>query len=357
MSPIRLKSSASTLFAGALLLGAASGALAQQAARKPDTMPAVPRFVVLPAKHPELAGQAGGLTTWNFSYTYNGTKYTDKFVGNAPTGAASTTPSFVIPIKIVLSTGASFSMSTVQPNGQTALVDTTNSPIFQSNVNFKEATANLGTTQYEDAFQRESFWPQVKLNKSYHVLLGAPTVLPEVTLNVPKADGVPGTEFGVSVALVNINYLDGQISSIIAANPQITAASIPIFVMYNTYETSGGCCIGGYHEAVGAQTRSVFDYIGTSGAFSQDVSALSHEMGEWLDDPFTNNNSPCGIYEVGDPLEREANYGDYPYVVGTMTYHLQDLAQPPYFGAPKSTTLKGRATFQGTKLSVCQNGA
>ena len=107
--------------------------------------------------------------------------------------------------------------------------------------------------------------------------------------------------------------------------------------MYDTYETdiSGGCCIGGYHSArLPAQSYSVFDYIGKAGVFAQDVSALSHELGEWLDDPFTNNNSPCGIYENGDPLEGEANYGDYAYTVGTMTYHLQDLAQPPYFSSP-----------------------
>jgi hypothetical protein len=110
--------------------------------------------------------------------------------------------------------------------------------------------------------------------------------------------------------------------------------------------------------ALGSQTYMLFDYVGKSGVFSQDVSALSHEMGEWLDDPYTNNNSPCGIYEVGDPLEGESNYGDYAYVVGgSMTYHLQDLAQPPYFGAPASTSLGGRATFQGTSLGVCANGS
>ena len=40
-----------------------------------------------------------------------------------------------------------------------------------------------------------------------------------------------------------------------------------------------------------------------------------------------------------------------------MTYNLQDLAQPPYFGAPASTSLDGRKTLQGTALSVCQTGA
>ncbi|MDQ2762671.1 MAG: hypothetical protein M3Y22_04030, partial [Pseudomonadota bacterium] len=272
-------------------------------------------------------------------------------------GASSTTPSFIIPIKIVVG-GKTFTTSTIQTNGKSALTDTTSSPVFQSEIDFQEAGVNLGTTQYEDAYQRESFWPTVAGNPNYHVLLGAPTVLPEVTLNVPSRQGKVGTEFGVQVALVNINYIDSHVNTIIANNHQITAGSIPIFVLYNTYETQNGCCIGGYHSANGAQTYAVFDYVGKSGVFSQDVSALSHEMGEWLDDPFTTNNSPCGIYENGDPLEGDANYGDYAYVVnGLMTYHLQDLAQPPYFGAPASTTLNGRATFQGTNLSVCQNGS
>ena len=357
MSSVRLRLSVSGFMAGAFALFAGSQALAQQVARGSDTMQAVPRFAVLPWKHrPGVNPSSGGLTTWTFDYTYKGTPYSDVFVGNAPSGAASTTPSFIIPLKIVVA-GQTFSTSTKQANGKTALADTTGSPIFKSVVDFTEGGANLGKTQYEDAFQRESFWPTVLTNPGYHVLLGAPTVLPVVTLRVPPADGSVGTEFGVHVALVDINWLDGKIQGIIAANSQITAASIPIFVMYDTYETSGGCCIGGYHSFNGVESYAVFDYIGTPGAFSQDVSALSHEMGEWLDDPFTNNNSPCGIYETGDPLERESNYGGYPYVVGTMTYNLQDLAQPPYFGAPASTTLNGRATFQGTALSVCQNGA
>ena len=347
-----------------LLLGVAAGALLLGAsavqASTPDTMKAVPRFAVLPAKGSQNSQQAGALTTWKFSYTYNNTNYTDTFVGNAPTGRKTTTPVFIIPIKIVLSTGQSFSTSAPQANGLTALADTVASPLFQSVINFKEAGTKLGKTQYEDAFMRESFWPTVLTNPKYHDLLGQPTVLPEVTLNVPAADGKLGTEFGVQVALVDINYLDGQVNSIIRANSQITGASIPIFELYDTYETSGGCCIGGYHSATGAQTYSVFDYVGnTTGksVFSQDVSALSHELAEWYFDPFINNRSACGIYEVGDPLERETNYGGYPYTTNGMTYNLQDEAQPPYFGAPTTTSLNGRFTFQGTTLTVCQNGS
>jgi hypothetical protein len=340
-----------TLLASSLLLGA-TGAVQ---AKTPDTMKAVPRFTVLPAKAAQDTKQAGALTTWQFSYKYNNTNYTDTFVGNAPSGKSMTTPVFIIPIKIVLSTGQTFSTSTVQANGQTALADTIASPIFQSTVSFKEAGTKLGKTQYEDAYIRESFWPT--LSKKYHDLLAQPTVLPEVTLTPTASQAKLGTEFGVQVALIDINYLDGQVNSIIKANSQITGASVPIFEMYNTYQTSGGCCIGGYHSATGSQTYSIFDYIGTPGVFAQDVSALSHEMAEWFFDPLINNRSPCGIYEVGDPLEREANYGGYPYTTNGMTYNLQDEAQPPYFGAPAATSLDSRFTFQGTKVGVCANGS
>ncbi len=341
-----------TLLASSLLLGAT---VVQ--AKTADTMKAVPRFTVLPAKGSLDVKQAAALTTWKFTYKYNNINYTDTFVGNAPSGKKVTTPVFIIPLKIVLSGGQTFTTSTIQPNGQSALDDTVASPLFQSTISFKEGGTKLGKTQYIDAYMRESFWPTVLNNPKWHDTFGQPTVLSEVTLNVPAQFGKIGTEFGVQVALVDINYLDGQVNSIIKANPQITAASVPIFELYNTYETSGGCCIGGYHSSTSGQTYNVFDYVGATGVFSQDVSALSHELAEWAFDPYINNRSPCGIYEVGDPLEREANYGGYPYTTNGMTYNLQDEAQPPYFGAPPATSLDGRFTFQGTKLSVCQNGA
>jgi len=68
------------------------------------------------------------------------------------------------------------------------------------------------------------------------------------------------------------------------------------------------------------------------GAFSQDVSALSHETAEWADDPLVVNTSgnqvACGILEVGDPEEGFTNYGGFPYTLNGFTYNLQDLAQP-----------------------------
>jgi hypothetical protein len=360
MKPISVGRAARALIAGLVALCAAAPALAQTAAvaRRPDTMPATPKFVVLPARNVEQRALTVGLPTWNFHWTHHRTGFTATFVGNAPTGAASTIPSFIIPIKFVVA-GQAFTPTTLQSNGKSAVADTRISPIFATGIDFVQGGVDLGNTQYIDAYQRGDFWSSVQTNPGYHVLLGAPTVLPVQTITVPRRSGSVGVEFGVTVALVDINFVDAQLQAILTAHPEITAASLPVFLSYNTYLTqSGGCCIGGYHTANGSQTYMQFSYIGTSGAFAQDVSALSHEVGEWLLDPFTVNNSPCGVLENGDPLENEPNFGDYPYVLhGTFTYHLQDLVFMPYFGAPASTSVLNRSTFQGTALTVCQNGA
>jgi len=236
--------------------------------------------------------------------------------------------------------------------------NTIDSPIFDSTTNYTQGGTNVGTTQYEDAVARAGLWGTVSSHTGYHVLLGAPTVEPEQTLKVGSNGKVETiSSLGVTVIAADINWFDGKIQPMLTKF-KIPANSLPIFLTTQTYLTSGGCCIGGYHSYNGTQAYSMFTYIQKAGTFSQDVSALSHEVGEWLDDPETNNNSPCGIYEVGDPLETTANYGDFPYTVNGFTYHLQDLAMPPYFGAPKTTSVNSWYTFQDYPFtSVCENGS
>ena len=100
-------------------------------------------------------------------------------------------------------------------------------------------------------------------------------------------------------------------------------------------------------------------YVDVPGAFSHDVSALSHELGEWADDPLVNNSgnqTSCGILEDGDPLENNPNYGGYPYSVNGFMYNLQDSTTLPYFGASPNTCVNNFFTFQGEPLTVCENG-
>ncbi len=330
-----------------------------------------PMYVTLPARlRYDVKTPATPLTTWNGSFTYKGTNYSYNMVGTAPSTNTSTTiQAYIIPLKIVITSRrgtTTFDPTHVLSNGNTVTTNTVVSPIFDSTTTYNQGGTVVGTTQYEDAFQRANFWGTVKTDTGYHVLLGGPTVLAEQTLSPPTRDGTTGSPFGFTAGLVDINWFDGQIQSLISRFSQIQPNTLPIFLTYDVYLTeSGQCCIGGYHSSEGSvsapQAYSHFTYVDHPGEFAQDVSALSHEAGEWLDDPLVvnvnGNNTPCGILEVGDPLEGNANFGGFPYTLHGFTYNLQDLATLPYFGAPTSTTVNGWFTFQGESLSVCQNGS
>ena len=69
---------------------------------------AVPRFVVMPPKPAAPGSQlpASTLQTWNGSFTHNGTNFNFVMVGKDPsTGQGSIVTTFIIPVKIILSTG------------------------------------------------------------------------------------------------------------------------------------------------------------------------------------------------------------------------------------------------------------
>ncbi|HZR55977.1 MAG TPA: hypothetical protein VFA74_03820 [Terriglobales bacterium] len=314
---------------------------------------------------------AAALTTWNGSFTYQGTNYGYNMVGTAPSGNSSTTvTAYIIPIKVVITsrsgTKTTFDPAHVLSNGNSVTTNTVTSPIFDSSTTYTQGGVNVGTTQYIDAYQRANFWGTVKTHTNYHVLLGGPTVLAEQTLSPPSSSGKTGSPFGFTAGLVDINWFDAQLQTIISKFSQITPNAFPIFLTYDVYLTqSGSCCIGGYHSSEGSisnpQAYAHATYVDHVGQFAQDVSALSHEVGEWVDDPLVvnvnGNNTPCGILENGDPLEGNANFGGFHYTLHNFTYNLQDLVTLPYFGAPTSTSVNGWLSFQDESLSVCSNGS
>lgn len=329
-----------------------------------------PMYVTLPgtlhSPRNTIEATSSPLQTWNGSFSYNGTTYTYNMVGVAPsTGGTATITTYLIPVKIVISNGATYDPSTTLSNGNTVVQNTTASPIFASSVDFSSGGTFMGATQYIDAFQRANFWNEVTTStNNYHLLLGE-TTLPLQTLKPPKQYGTTGTVFGVRAGLVDINWFNSQAQSLLT-KLGITPNAFAIFLTYDVYLTQHrSCCIGGYHSSTGSttapQSYAQATYVDVVGAFAQDVSALSHEVGEWADDPLVinvnGNSTPCGALEVGDPLENNPNYGAYPYTVSGFTYNLQDLVTLPYFGAPAHTSVNDETTFQGEILSVCQNGS
>lgn len=326
--------------------------------------------VMPPHLRTDVATPATSLQTWNGSFTYNGSNYSYNMVGAAPsTNSSVTITTYIIPVKIVITnrnrTTTTFDPSHVLSNGNTVTNNTLLSPLFDSTTTYTQGGVDVGTTQYIDAFQRANFWGTVASDTNSHLLLSA-TVLAEQTLSPTRTYGKTGSPFGFTAAEVDINWFDSQIPGLIS-KLGIQPNQFPIFLLYDTYLTQGGsCCIGGYHSSEGStsnpQSYAEATYVDHTGAFSQDVSALSHEIGEWADDPLVvninGNNTPCGILEDGDPEEGFSNYGAFPYVLHGFTYNLQDLVMLPYFGAPSSTSVNGWFSFQGnSSLFVCSNGS
>jgi hypothetical protein len=322
------------------------------------------------------------LPQWTFNWTssYDNRNFSTVIIGTDPskTNTTTTVTVGIIPIKMVY--GSSNGNKTFDPNSPTYFgkYSTTQmvnlSPIFKSEVDYVQGGTDLGTTQYEDAYQRGDFWGSVKTNTNYHLLLKT-VIGPEQTFNVPASEGtvISNPWSGIPTGTADINWFDEQLQTVLEKyKTQITPAVLPLFITENVYLTEGGCCIGGYHSAnagpPGGQTYSYSTSIQQASVpvFSQDVGALAHEVGEWIMDPFTENSSPCpsnGILEVGDPLETQTNpeFGDYPYTIGGFTFHPQDLVFITWFGAPPTTSLdvwNGKTTnvvtFQNEILNVCQ---
>ena len=313
-----------------------------------------PMFGVIPANAPwhtpPKHKPAGQLSQWNGSFTdHHNVKRSFVMVGPDPStnNATTTIPLEVVPMVMTYTAFGSMKFNAKKDkysNGDTVLNNFLNSPLLKSNVDFQSGGQDMGTTQYIDAYQRANFWQaNVQTNTNYHVVLGSPTVLKPLKITVSAGQGVVETNpFGTQkIGTYGFGAMDQKINSYISTHSAITPDTFVIFVSHNIFLTSGGCCIGGYHSArsgaPGGQTYGYTTLVTETGSFSQDVSAASHEIGEWMDDPFISNRVGCNdnsILENGDPLVSLPNYGGYHYTANGFQYNLQDLVNLAYFGSP-----------------------
>jgi hypothetical protein len=286
-------------------------------------------------------------------------------VGTDPAAGSATSniPVVIIPLKFHFSDGTNLSASqTVCGDVKNTKYRVKNSPLIK-NAAFAPGGTNVGTTQYIDAFQRANFWSKVStVAPNYHVKLSPVTMKPLQTINV---GGSGSTQAGpcARIGKVDINFFD-NIAMNLLTQLAIPANTLPLFLDYNTFLTSGGgCCILGYHSTnnAGTQAYAVAAYS-DPGIFSapgiRDIHALSHEIGEWMDDPLipSQNFVPAWGHigqvggcqnnlEVGDPVTGSAFTvamgGTFPF-----TYHPEDLVFLPWFARiSPSTSVNGWYTF------------
>jgi len=332
----------------------------------------------LPRKKPQsalqqaLAAAATGTTIPMWSYSVvspvDNTTYTGAMVGRSPffNGHRTTTVQvYLIPVILTFAdTGTVFDPTVTDSCLGSQSVDdfVTKSPIFNPS-DFVMNGVDVGSAQYIDGFQRGNFWSEISATAaSYHTEL-AVTVLPAQSLTVPAASGQTNADIfsGCPYGLMDGNWWDGpsfsgtgtsQAQNLIAAlaSKGVGPNSLPLFLFDSVFEyigTTSNCCVLGYHDSYGtpAQTYSA-EGIDTSGAIGGDVSTMSHEIGEWMDDPLGTNPTPLWGHigqqsacqnnlEVGDPLSpgfpTSPPYNPFLVTMNGSTYTLQELAYYSWF--------------------------
>ncbi len=336
-------------------------------------------------KHEKIDPDRQNLTTiphWSGEFSYHGITYPYTMVGTDPGRGSATTvvPTFLVPLRLVFADGGVIDTSTDLVDGQTAIQGIRDSPVFQP-YDFEPGGTKVGNTQYGDAFQRANFWNYVSTKApDYHVLLGQPTVLPVQTITVPPDKGGLDSSFIIPVRFVDYDFLEQQVQALIG-QLGISPHALPIFVTGRTGESfdgligafayhSGFTTSSGKHPPQGAQTYIVTCYFSdqdpdfglASLIDAPDVWPLSHEVNEWLNDPFGNNFTPGWNFpffpaeqcfssfvgdrlEVGDPLELFfASVIGLPG--GSFTYHVTDAVFLDFFTrSDQSTAVNGQFSF------------
>jgi hypothetical protein len=256
-----------------------------------------------------------------------------------------------------------------------------NSPVFQN----ADYTSSDAPTQFADAVQRAEFYNQMQ--SDWHTLL-KPSVKPERTLSLPR-----GTYYfaldpdGACCAFVLVDSKTfskllfpataSDVSSPVGAAEHardITTTGISTFLFPNTYlylnENPNHCCVLGFHtydaEPGDAsnqfrEKRYVFNYSSwiSPGLFTpgfEDITALSHEVTESVNDPFVGSDGVHGItpwwlsqngncqddLEVGDVIE---GLPDATVAIPThgRIYHPQNEALLPWFESESPSSALGGA--------------
>jgi hypothetical protein len=183
---------------------------------------------------------------------------------------------------------------------------------------------------------------------------------------------------GGFMGVVDTTYFGQVLASLL---PIFSPNQLPIFMTDNVYLGTNGliqnCCILGYHASQGPPIATAKTWIYAAyaepGTFSSgsfvDVVPLSHEVAEWLNDPFVGTTLLGGVnlippavlpgqggsciinFETGDPLESVPF--TFPKVTTGTTYHLQDeVLLPWYLHSTPSFSVNSWYTFQDLSATI-----
>ena len=266
------------------------------------------------------------------------------------------------------------------PSGETVRSMILKSPVFTA-TDVQFGGTSFGHVQYISGFQRGEFWsyanPTTGINPAYAVNLKQRLAL-TMTVSVPadQWQAIPASACptGGSAGIVSLPWFDSW--AMYTAFPTIRTAAANAglapdnyIVLFNTWNVhfseNLSTAIGGWHGWLPDNTTNdsviyaTSDYETSGTTEFSDVYALTHEVGELINDPFANNQTPAWghigqvagckrILEVGDPLTGTTT----TLTSNGYSFSVQDLMYEPWFYRQSpSPTPNGRYDFFGNILS------
>ncbi|HEY2116851.1 MAG TPA: hypothetical protein VGJ51_17270 [Candidatus Angelobacter sp.] len=321
-------------------------------------------------------GRTFSVPSFSGSFALQGTNYPYTIVGGKPqSGGTTEVPVQLIPISLLFEEYADESGSPlILGPGQVI-------PRVLSSPNFSDAQYPNGVSQFADAVQRAQF--NAVAAKDWHTVLGRPEVLKPLTIDVPRglARVYRNRSTGVTYAIVDTNFFISHLNTILQLEnlrPDTLAIALTSNIFLAPQSDIKKCCVLGFHTSFDmgelAQVKFVQTFIwaswvdqGILGTSLSDVTPMSHEISEWMNNPFGGNLVPAwqvpnssgcqNNLETGDPLALMPNAG-YPVLIDGFTYHPQNQVMMQWFqrGAA-SDAFEGAFSFPDQSLMTAPSQA
>ena len=224
-----------------------------------STIKPAPHFDLGAARKAAKSGTGLPIFTYTIDATKDNNLYSGAMVGSSPFARRKSTtniPTYIIPVIVVIGTTVFDptvpDTTCMVPPNDVPLTVFRNSPLFVNPPSsWVMNGANVGRSQYIDAFQRANFWSQVS-GTSYNVNLSPITVLSPSTYDVPPQDGnlIADSAFGNRGCGPNVNPqgVEGEIyindfdtwviGTLLPNYPQIAPGNFPVILLYNVVMAS-----------------------------------------------------------------------------------------------------------------------
>ncbi len=287
------------------------------------------------------------IPTFTGSFISGGKQYSYTMAGGKPeSGGVTTIPVAIVPVTLSFRSKPGVVLSASQ-NVQ----EVVHSPLFEP---FQFPNGKL---QYGDALQRAQFADSAA--GSWHTLFAAPKIMPEVSIEVPVANGylLHSRSTGKSLGIADLEFVQKQLFQQLSKAgiaPDALLIAVTKNVAFYVLGDVTVCCSVGSH-GVGAGSPGQPFVIGSY--FDQnvmphfsDLQAISQQIAEWINDPLHNvapNEFPrwlepaanvnCGgpgessAYLLEQPTDYLPNSNSMAVQFKGRNIHLENVALLPWF--------------------------